>query len=121
VSLLTIQPVAVTGRPALNIQLEVLEFVAKYQALTNGKTPSARLIAHSLKPRIDTSHRKVLATLNEISEIGWIIRAGDSPKVIREVIITRLGRSMLQRSPDEAVRELGLDPHESISQKEKSA
>lgn len=94
--MLTIQPVAVTGRPALNIQLEVLEFVAKYQALTNGKTPSARLIAHALKPRVSTSHRKVLDTLREMDDFGWISRVDVKGVSVREIHITPEGRAVLE-------------------------
>jgi len=87
--LLTIQPVAVPGRPTKNIQLEVLEFIAKYRALTNGKTPGARLTAHALKPAVSVSHRKVLATVKDLEKGGLVRRVGN------EILVTADGDALL--------------------------
>ena len=77
------------GRPTKNIQLEVLEFIAKYRALTNGKTPGARLTAHALKPVVSVSHRKVLATVKDLEKGGLVRRVGN------EILITADGGALL--------------------------
>lgn len=77
------------GRPSKNIQLEVLEFIAKYRTLTNGKTPGARLTAHALKPVVAVSHRKVLATVRDLEKGGLVRRVGN------EILVTADGDALL--------------------------
>lgn len=90
-TLVTLQPVATPGRPAKNVQMEVLEFIAKYKSLTNGKTPGARLTAHALAPVVSVSHRKVLATVKDLEKGGFVQRTGS------DILITPEGFAALRR------------------------